>query len=442
MNNDFVKTALIALFLGGCVNVDNPLNNDEDGDGVSAFEGDCDDSLDSLGNKSEDGDCDGVLTVDDCDDEDSTSTIKSEDVDCDGVLTVDDCDDEDSTSTIKSEDVDCDGIDNATDLDADGDGQCDVDTIATTGDISNDSDCDGVLTVDDCDDDDVTSTIIAEDSDCDGLVDGCFLTNCDMSIDMGNGIGADFVLIDELNDPLERYTLEKSFYIMTTEVTQGMFVEVMGYDPNANGTNYPVYSVNWHMAAHFSNTLSIDQGEQECYSCSGSGTSVTCSETMNPYECSGYSLPTEHEWELAARSGTTSEFWTGEGIDLGGDYSSDVCNTGVTILDGVSNPLLSDYAWYCGNNSPNGVKEVGTKLSNGFGLYDMHGNVWEWVSDGFGCSYPNNGTWCSNSSRRMGRGASWNNNPNELKSSSRVDLSPEDYSLTFGFRLRKLVENP
>ena len=394
MKHDFIKTTLIALFLGGCVNVDNPLNNDEDGDGVSAFEGDCDDAIKELGARASDGDCDGVLTVDDCDDSDA-STVN--DMDCDGVLTADDCDDGDSTSTIKSED----------------------------------GDCDGVLSVDDCDDSDDLN-----------------MNTC-MTISLSSGLEINFVAISgsNLNDPLGRYTLSHAFYMMTTEVTQGMFQEVMGYDSrdgkNTNygdGNNFPAYYVSWHMAAHFANTLSILEGEQECYSCSGSGTSVTCSETMDPYLCTGYSLPTEHEWEIAARSGTTSDFWTGEGSSLGGTNSADSCDANITIQDGVSNPSLSDYAWFCLNSSYSS-QEVGTKLPNGFGLYDMHGNLWEWTSDWYGCAYPNSGTWCNSGSANVARGGYWGNIPIYLRSSTRNDDNPSYRGYNNGFRLRKLV-NP
>jgi formylglycine-generating enzyme required for sulfatase activity len=281
------------------------------------------------------------------------------------------------------------------------------------------------------------------------VASACALTDCDMSVDLGNGIGADFVLIEgsDLVDPSNRYTLDNAFYMMTTEVTQGMFQEVMGYDSRTgqstsygDGDNYPAYYASWHMSAHFANTLSIDQGEQECYSCSGSGTSVTCSETMDPYLCSGYSLPTAHEWEIAARSGTTSEFWTGEGSSLGGTYSSNDCNTSVTIQDGVSNPPLSDYAWFCGNSNSS-TQEVGTKLPNGFGLYDMHGNLREWTSDWYGCTYPNGGTWCNSGSDRVYRGGSWSNYPHDLRSSNRSYYYPTYRHDFNGFRLRKIV-NP
>ena len=99
---------------------------------------------------------------------------------------------------------------------------------------------------------------------------------------------------------------------------------------------------------HFANTLSVSQGEQNI-GAGGSGTNVTCVEAMSPYECSGYSLPMEVEWELAARSGTTSEFWTGQGLSLGGNYSSSICDDSVVIFDGLNDSFVGDYAWFCGN---------------------------------------------------------------------------------------------
>ena len=74
------------------------------------------------------------------------------------------------------------------------------------------------------------------------------------------------------------------------------------------------------------------------------------------------------EWEYAARSGTQYDFWTPDG---GGNYAASACNGTETIVDGVGNPLLRDYAWYCGNLNNqyggDGSKEVGQKLPNGFG---------------------------------------------------------------------------
>ena len=172
-----------------------------------------------------------------------------------------------------------------------------------------------------------------------------------------------------------------------------------------------------------------------------SGTNVVCSEAMNPYFCTGYSLPTEHEWELAARSGTSSDFWTGEGSNLGGTYTSNVCNSTVTIQDGVGNTPLSDYAWFCENQDDstyyNMSKPVGLKLPNGYGLYDMHGNLREWTSDWYGCTYPNGGTWCQSGSNRVVRGGYWNDNPIILGNSNRSLNYPTGGS-EVGFRLRKL----
>ena len=241
---------------------------------------------------------------------------------------------------------------------------------------------------------------------------------------------------------------------MTTEVTQGMFYEVMGYQAYdgysasaGSGDDYPAYYLNWHMFAAFANAVTNQHNAEngtalsECYSCSGSGISVTCSEAINPYQCTGYRLPTEGEWEYGARSGTTSDFWTGNGSSLGGTYSVNSCSPSVTIQDGVSNPLLSDYAWFCGNAG--GLsQEVAQKLPNDFGLYDMQGNLREWTTNWYGCSYPTSSTdpYCSASSTtRAVRGGYWNHNPVNLLVSDRGQRTPTIRQNDSGGRLVRTV---
>ena len=123
-------------------------------------------------------------------------------------------------------------------------------------------------------------------------------------------------------------TLTQDFWAMTTEVTQGVFEQLMGYHPSVGslapshglGDNIPGYNISWSMAADFSNSLTeyyIDKWNKfGCYTCSGSEENVSCVESINPYECAGFRLPTEAEWEYSARSGTSMAFWTVNGGEI------------------------------------------------------------------------------------------------------------------------------
>ena len=243
-----------------------------------------------------------------------------------------------------------------------------------------------------------------------------------------------------------------SFWISPYEVTQEEFVSVMTGNTNginANPSSYtsnpaagevqerhPVENVNWYDAIVYCNLLSIKEGLTPCYTIKSStdpaawGTSPTSdsaedyndwkSVTCN-FDADGYRLPTEAEWEYAARGGQA-------GIT---DKSWDNTYSG--------SDTINDVAWFY-NNSKGKTHEVGKKQANALGLYDMSGNVWEWCWDWYGSSsgYPS-GTedpaGPDTGSNRVRRGGGWNFGASICSVSFRYYNHPCYRYSTSGFRL-------
>ena len=189
----------------------------------------------------------------------------------------------------------------------------------------------------------------------------------------------------------------KPFAMGRTEVTQGQWNAVMGTNPSRFdqcGIDCPVENVSWDDIRDFIQKLNARTGKT-------------------------FRLPSEAEWEYAARAGGAGE-WS-----FGNDQSQ-----------------LWQYAWYAVNTGGR-PRAVGGKQVNAFGLFDMYGNVWEWVEDCFHSTYagaPTDGSaWtavCSNQSRVL-RGGSWSNGPSNLRSASRGKATPDDRGDGIGFRLAR-----
>ncbi|MEA1973056.1 MAG: SUMF1/EgtB/PvdO family nonheme iron enzyme, partial [Candidatus Cloacimonadota bacterium] len=184
------------------------------------------------------------------------------------------------------------------------------------------------------------------------------------------------------------------------------------------GENHPVNSLSWYDMIAFCNAKSTEDGLTPVYS--GSGTSTVCDWNAN-----GYRLPTEAEWEYAAR---------------GGIYESDNYR-----YSGCHNEAdLPDYAWYSSNNDPYGCKEVGTKLPNQLGLYDMSGNVYEWCWDWYDSSYysssPSSNPHGANSgSYRVWRGGYWSYSAGSCRVANRGCYGPSGSSGGIGFRILRNI---
>jgi formylglycine-generating enzyme required for sulfatase activity len=215
-----------------------------------------------------------------------------------------------------------------------------------------------------------------------------------------------------------------AFFMGKTPVTQAQWKAVADRLPQINhqlnpkpshfdGNNYPVESVSWHDAIEFCARLSKLSDRE-------------------------YSLPSETQWEYACRAGTTTPFHFGETIDSAiANYRAQDWEIGGRTYPGkYGQGKLGEFR--------NKTTPVGSfKVANTFGLYDMHGNVWEWCMDHWHDSYINASTdgsaWLDENSTenaaRVRRGGSWSSYPRNCRSASRYGSGADFRSDTFGFRL-------
>jgi formylglycine-generating enzyme required for sulfatase activity len=222
-------------------------------------------------------------------------------------------------------------------------------------------------------------------------------------------------------DPQHTVTLPQDLFMGKYPVTQEQWMAVMGSWPSTApssqyglGDDYPAYNVSWNDAKNFITALN---------------THLT-NTSQGP---ATLRLPSEAEWEYACRADTTTRFYFGDSLSCADDCSD--CST-----DGLAGNR-SNYMWYCGNNTTTGTKPVGGKLPNDFGLYDMHGNLYEWIEDDWHTSYtgaPGDGTVWLDTPRatyRVLRGGSWNSQSNLCRSARRDPETPSYAGEDVGFRV-------
>ncbi len=227
--------------------------------------------------------------------------------------------------------------------------------------------------------------------------------------ELRNSVGMEFVLLApgtfEMGSPsdepgrdddetLHRVTLSQPLYLGKYEVTQDQWEAVMGDNPSnfsSCGGACPVEGVSWEDAQGFIAELNRREG------------------------VSVYRLPTEAEWEYAARAGTQAAYHFGD----------------------AANRL--EYGWY-DENSRNRTHPVGQKQPNGWGLFDMHGNVWEWVHDWYG-DYPGGAVTDPRGPEtgvgRIRRGGGWSSGARYCRAANRHGFAPVNRYNALGFRLAR-----
>ena len=245
------------------------------------------------------------------------------------------------------------------------------------------------------------------------------------------------------------YVTLTSYLICDHEVTQSEYETYCIYSNTSpdnacgKGKDYPVYYVSWYDAVVYCNLRSIAEGLTPCYKLQEETdpkqwTGIQKDDPTNPtkycgpasnnddwnkitcdFNANGYRLPTEAEWECAARGG--------------------IWETNIDVWAGTKTESeLSDYAWY-DSNAGSKTHEVGKKLPNGYGLYDMSGNVWEWCWDWYGGDYSTDAATDpqgpGSGGGRVRRGGSWFSYASDCRVAGRDDWSPDYRYDGLGFRV-------
>jgi formylglycine-generating enzyme required for sulfatase activity len=257
--------------------------------------------------------------------------------------------------------------------------------------------------------------------------------------------------------------------VTTTEITQDQFSEFMGFNPSrfdCGNSICPVEQVTVYEAMAFANKLSIGMGYPPCYDFSGlkcfDGTDEVvdydyenevyvadyCAQhggiedawfvykrvfrddlgyTEHSWECTGFRLPSEQEWEYLARATTTTPFYNGD----------------ISVIDCGLEPNLDSIGWYCGN-SGSSTAPCGAKTPNAFGLYDTLGNVWEWTITARDGSDNVDGIWYTviNAQAFFLRGGAWNRGALDSRAARRFAFVPYARNHAVGFRVVRSLWAP
>lgn len=201
-------------------------------------------------------------------------------------------------------------------------------------------------------------------------------------------------------------TVEANFYLGITEVSQKEFETLMGINPSVfKGDNLPVENVTWYDAVMFCNKLSEKEGIDRYYTIKDivkTGDAISSAMVTENKQSMGYRLPARNEWRYAAAGGSKSQEFKYSGSNTPGEV-----------------------AWYK-DNSAEKTHAVATKKANELGLYDMSGNVWEWINHGEG--------------NKAFMGGAWAEKEYNVEIKSDNYDKPENYSKYTGFRIARFAE--